>query len=317
MPGLSGSRHRAQLYVHRAHRLGGPCAIHVYAADAARATQVLQAADAELLRIETRYSRYRPDSIISRINASAGDGRGVEVDDETAALLDYADAAHRESEGRFDITSGVLRRAWDFREARLPSDEDLALLLPLVGWSRVEWRRPRVMLPQAGMQLDFGGFGKEYAVDRVAAGLRMHGIEHGLVDLAGDLCIVGAHPDGRPWQVGLQHPRQAGAIATLSMTAGAVASSGDYERGFVIDGQHYCHILDPRSGWPVQGLAGVSVVADQCLVAGTAATTAMLMGAEAGPQWLAGLGLPHLCITTALQTLTAPAGLFHPVGAAP
>lgn len=303
--------------MHRAHRLGGPCAIHVYANDARLAAQALQAADAELLRIEACYSRYRVDSIISRINASAGDGRGVVVDDETAALLDYADAAYRESEGRFDITSGVLRHAWDFREARVPSAEALAALLPLVGWSRVAWRRPRLSLPQVGMQLDFGGFGKEYAVDRIAALLRAQGIVSGLVDLAGDLCILGPHPDGRPWQVGLQHPRQRGAIATLSMTAGAVASSGDYERGFVLDGRRYCHILDPRTGWPVQGLAGVSVVADQCLVAGTAATSAMLMGAEAGPQWLVGLGLPHLCITTDLQTLTAPAGLFHPVSAAP
>lgn len=295
--------------VFRFHRLGGPCVLHLHAADAS-ARQAAAAADVELQRIEARFSRYRLDSIVSQINASAGNPAGIAVDDETAALLDYAAAAHRESGGAFDITSGVLRRVWDFRAARVPKPTEVEALLPLVGWHRLHWQRPRLVLPEAGMEVDFGGFGKEYAADRVAALLLERGIRHGLVDLAGDIRVLGPHPDGQPWQIGLQHPRQAGAIARIALREGAVASSGDYERGFEVDGQRYCHILDPRSGWPVRGLAAVSVVADQCLIAGTAATTAMLLGPEAGRDWLAALQLPHLCVAPSLAVHSAPAGLF-------
>src|SRR3546814_3415078 len=105
-------------------------------------------------------------SIVSRINAAAGTATVVEVDEETAALLDYAATAWRESDGLFDVTAGVLRRAWNFRAQRVPSAEALAALLPLIGWQRVQWQRPRIALPLAGMQLDFGGFGKEYEIGR-------------------------------------------------------------------------------------------------------------------------------------------------------
>lgn len=279
--------------------MAGPCALQVYAGEAAPAEAALQAAEAEVRRIEAKYSRYRADSLLSAINASAGEAAGIEVDAETAGLLDYADAAFTQSEGLFDISSGVLRRAWDFRAARLPAQTDLEALLPLVGWSRLRWRRPRLVLPLKGMELDFGGFGKEYAADRAAAVLLAAGFRHGLVDLAGDLRILGPHPDGSPWRVGIRHPRGGPeqAIAVVELRGGAIASSGDYERYFEQDGRRYSHILDPRSGWPVQGgAASVSVVADRCLLAGTATTIALLKGAR-GADWLAELGLPWLAIS--------------------
>jgi FAD:protein FMN transferase len=286
----------AALLVHRFKALGGPCALHVYADDEA----ALRAGEVEALRIEAKYSRYRADSVVSRINAAAG-GAPVAVDDETAALLDYAAAAHQQSRGLFDITSGVLRRAWDFKAQRVPAQAEIDALLPLIGWHQMQWERPHIRLPRAGMELDFGGFGKEYAADRIAAVLRSHGIRHGLVDLAGDICVLGPHEDGSPWQVGVQHPRSEGAIATVPLRHGAIASSGDYERGFVRDGHRYSHLLDPRSGWPVQGLVAVSVLADQCLIAGTATTCALLLGADEGPAWLADLELPYLVIDTQLR----------------
>jgi thiamine biosynthesis lipoprotein len=278
--------------------MAGPCALQVYARVAAPAEAALAAAEAEVRRIEAKYSRYRADSLLSRINASAGQAEGIEVDAETAGLLDYAATAYAQSEGLFDISSGVLRRAWDFRAARLPAPAELKALLPLVGWSRLRWQRPRLVLPLKGMELDFGGFGKEYAADRAASVLLAAGFRHGLVDLAGDLRILGPHPDGSPWQVGIRHPRGGPeqAIAVVELRGGAIASSGDYERYFERDGRRYSHILDPRHGWPVQGAAAsVSVLADRCLLAGTATTIALLKGAQ-GPAWLAELGLPWLAI---------------------
>ena len=287
-----------QVYRHDFTAMAGPCALQVYAAEASAAETALQAAVAEVRRIEAKYSRYRADSLLSRINACAGRVEGIAVDAETAGLLDYAATAYAQSGGLFDISSGVLRRAWDFRAARRPAAAELQALLPLVGWSRLHWQRPRLVLPVKGMELDFGGFGKEYAADRAAGVLLAAGLRHGLVDLAGDLRILGPHPDGAPWRVGIRHPRGAPeqAIAVVELRSGAIASSGDYERYFEQDGRRYSHILDPRSGWPVQGgSASVSVVADRCLLAGTATTIALLKGAQ-GPAWLGELGLPWLAI---------------------
>ncbi|QHS10807.1 FAD:protein FMN transferase [Sinimarinibacterium sp. NLF-5-8] len=286
------------MHVHHFHGLGGPCALHLDEADAALRARAIAIAEAEVQRIEHKYSRYRADSVLSHINAQAGRGRAVTVDAETTALLNYAATAYTQSGGLFDITSGVLRRAWDFKTARVPTQAQIDALLPLVGWSKLRWQSPHLHLPLAGMELDFGGFGKEYAVDRVAGLLLAAGVRHALVDFAGDLRVLGARADQTAWPIGIQHPRQSGAIATLPMTHGALATSGDYERGFVHEGQRYSHLLNPQTGWPVQGLMSVSVRADQCLVAGTATTCALLMGAR-GKRWLAALGLPHLWVDAA------------------
>lgn len=274
--------------------MGSPCELRLYGS--AEAERAANAAQAEVARLEAKYSRYREDSLATRINRSAGDARGVEVDAETARLLDYAAAAFRESEGRFDVTSGILRRAWSWKSGRLPAQAEIEALLPRIGWQRVVWRAPRIALPLAGMEIDFGGYVKEYAADLAAAKCREAGVRHGLVDLGGDLAVVGPHPDGRPWRIGVRDPRAPSrALRQLALSAGGVATSGDYERGMVVGGVRYGHILDPRTGWPARGLASVTVVADACLVAGTLTTVAMLRG-HAGTAWLDALGVACLTV---------------------
>jgi thiamine biosynthesis lipoprotein len=251
--------------------------------DEARATLAAEAAVADVLRIEAKYSRYRDDSVTTRINRAAG-GAAVAIDAETVALLTYADQCHRISDGRFDLTSGVLRRAWDFRRSppRIPDAATIKAATALIGWNRVEWDGSSVRLPDAGMEIDFGGIGKEYAADRAATVCAEHGIGHGLVNLGGDVRATGPQPDGEPWRVGIRHPRREGAvIATVLLESGAVATSGDYERFFEIGGQRYSHILDPGTGCPVAHWQSVSVVAPLCVVAGSFATIAMLMGPDA------------------------------------
>jgi len=234
--------------------------------------------------------------VVSRINAQAG-GAPVPVDDETLQLLAYAAACHEQSDGLFDATSGVLRRAWHFDTGRVPSDEELAPLLALVDWKAVEIEGRKVRLTRPGMELDFGGFGKEYAVDRAALVLREAGATSALVNLAGDLAILGEQPGGEPWRVAVQHPRrEATALATLPVASGAIATSGDYERYLEADGVRHCHVLDPRTGRSARGFQSVTVHAPSCLVAGSASTIAMLEGHEAGLAWLEALGLPHLCV---------------------
>ena len=263
----------------------------------ARAALAAEAVIADVARIERKYSRYRDDSVTSRINRAAG-GEAVAIDAETAALLSYADQCYRSSAGRFDLTSGVLRRAWDFRRVppQLPEPGALAGALALIGWDRVEWDERSVRLSVAGMEIDFGGIGKEYAADRAATVCMEQGIAHGLINLGGDVRATGPQPDGAPWRVGIRHPRDDGAaIATVLLESGAVATSGDYERFFEIAGRRYCHILDPRTGQPADYWQSVSVIAPLCVVAGSCATIAMLMKAE-GEAFLREQGFPFTAV---------------------
>jgi len=269
--------------------------IQLAAPDVERARRAAEAAIADVMRIEAKYSRYRDDSVTSRINHAAG-SEEVAIDAETAALLRYADECYGLSGGLFDITSGVLRRVWDFRRDPpvLPPSAELAAAVALVGWPEVEWTAKSIRLPRAGMQIDFGGIGKEYAADRVATICLEHGLRHGLVNLGGDIRAIGPQADGSPWRVGIRHPRvQDAAVAGFDLVAGALATSGDYERYFEIAGQRYCHILNPKTGMPVRYWQSVSVVSPLCVVAGSCATIAMLLETEApaflesqGVQWL-------------------------------
>jgi thiamine biosynthesis lipoprotein len=143
------------------------------------------------------------------------------------------------------------------------------------------------------MEIDFGGIVKEYAADRAATLCLNAGISHGIVNLGGDIKIIGAHPDGKSWRVGIQHPRDKTKVwKALKLKTGALASSGDYERCMVIDGVRYGHILNPKTGYPVRHLTAVSVIADLCVVAGSAATIAMLKEKD-GEKWLKSLGLKN------------------------
>ncbi len=277
--------------------LGGPCQIKLSGPDADHLEQVLAKAVARLADFEQKYSRYRADSVVSRINCSAGSGQAVTVDAETAMLLDFAFACYEQSDGLFDITSGALRGAWDFRSVKLPTEQALAAVLPLIGLDKVIWSAPTIELPVKGMELDFGGFGKEYAADLVAAVCREDGIAHGLVDLAGDIAVIGSPFGEAYWPIGICDPRATEtAIAKVDLYAGGLASSGDYERFMEVGGKRYSHILNPRTGWPVTTVAGITVIADSCLLAGSLATIAMLQGRDASAQWLAELGASHLVI---------------------
>lgn len=283
-------------YEFRFRALGGENELRFYASHELQARIVANAIIDEVNRIEKKFSRYLPDSILSQINAAAGNS-SISVDEETAALLDYADACFRQSDGLFDITSGVLRRVWNFRERKLPSAAAIKSVLPQIGWRKVKWKRPEVYLSQSDMELDFGGIGKEYAVDRAVGIFAKHKIAHGLVNFAGDIRVCGPHPSGMPWSVAIADPNSAGGIlGAIDVSQGAVATSGDYERRIEINGQRYSHILNPRTGWPTSGPQSVSVLAPSCLIAGSITTTAMLLEDKA-EEYLREIGMPYVLVT--------------------
>ena len=265
-----------------------------YAKNKKVAKSIAQAAIDAVNKLERCYSRYLPDSILSKINDSSGDAKGMEVDHETAALLDYSQACYEQSDGLFDVTSGVLRQIWNFKENVLPTDDQVAATLKLIGWDKVVWDSPRFALPVAGMEIDFGGVVKEYAADTCASRCRSKGVKHGLINMGGDIHVIGPHPDGSAWKIGIQNPENPDEIVTtVNLKQGGLASSGDYQRYIDIDNQRYGHILNPKTGWPVRGLRAVSVIAPQCLIAGSTSTTAMLKGQD-GKHWLDEVGLPYL-----------------------
>lgn len=275
--------------------MAADCEVVLDADDAGQAQAAAQAAVTEVRRIERKYSRYDPSSWVSRLNAAAG-VEPVDCDAETQSLLDYADTLYRSSQGRFDITAGVLRQAWDFRIPRVPAAEELAATLARIGWPRVRRDGLSVYLPQPGMEIDFGGFGKEYAADRAAAVLRQCGLHHGYVNLAGDLHVIGPRADGRPWVIGIRDPFDRDRlVASIPVVRGGLATSGDYERGFELDGRRYGHVLNPRTGMPVSHWRSVSVLADNALMAGSCSTIAMLLEAD-GLRFLRDSGLDHLAI---------------------
>jgi thiamine biosynthesis lipoprotein len=275
--------------------MGCPCEIQLYG-DESRCSEVACLAIAEVLRIERKYSRYRADNITHAINEAGRLGGAFSVDAETAGLIDTAFRAYERSSGLFDITSGVLRQLWNGNTVTLPKQEEVARVLDRVGLQYVQWRNPILAFTTAGMEIDFGGIAKEYAADRAAYLCQSLGAGHCLIDLGGDIAIVGPNADGSPWRVGIRDPQGAQtAVAMMAATSGGIATSGDYERFWVIEGRKVAHILNPCTGWPVHGLASVTVAASTCLEAGILSTIALLKGAD-GANWLRDTGITSVTV---------------------
>ena len=259
--------------------MASPCEVLCETEDAAEADRLASLVADEVWRIEDKFSRYVADNAISAINN--GNGERVAVDAETAQLLDFAQTLYELSDGRFDISSGVLRRVWNFDGSdNLPSRPSVEKVLLSVGWHRAAWASPHLQM-QAGMEIDFGGIGKEYAVDRATALLRDESTTSCLVNLGGDLAVSRTPDSNRGWRVGIEALSAATKIPArlLNVQVGALATSGDARRFLIRDGVRYGHILDPRTGWPVPDAPhSITVAADTCSQAGMLSTLAMLEG---------------------------------------
>ncbi len=291
------------VFRHRFHAMGSPCEILLASSDD-HSPAIVQRLELELQRLEAKYSRFQSSSLLSAINQSAGSGKSVSVDEETERLLDYADTCFKESSGLFDITSGSLKKIWNYHDLEdrqvLPDEAAIRKALEKVGWEKVERKPGEILLPIKGMEIDFGGIVKEYAADCVAGLADKLGAGPGMVELGGDIRLFDTDKS-RSWQVGIRDPHDASRpAATVRLHQGGLATSGDYERYSIIKGRRYSHILNPLTGWPVEGFSSVSVLADQCIVAGSAASIAVMKGDE-GVAWLKELGLPYLCIDQAGQ----------------
>lgn len=268
--------------------LGTNCEVRYAAPDLAVSVQFEHELRAWVENFEARYSRFRPASLISRINAAAGSW--VEIDAEMDEMLDICASLHAMTGGILDATAGPLLQLWDYRcpPSHLPTPACVSAVRALVGWSRVERVRGRVRL-RPGMSLDFGGWGKEWAVDVVAQLARRAGVRDAMIDFGHDIRVLGT-PPGRPaWHIGLENPavpgQHNGSIAVIGSKG--IASSGDYIRQFTFAGRRYGHIVDPRDGYPVaHGLQQVTVIAENCFMAGVLSTTAFVLGPRLGLEFI-------------------------------
>lgn len=280
------------LCIGRFDAMASPCEILIETQDLTLAQQLTEIAAKETWRIEQKYSRYREDGIVPAINNS--NGYPVSVDDETAMLIDFAYQCYEMSNGLFDITSGVLRRIWKFDGSnKLAKQPAIDKLLPFIGLDKVSWEKPQFTL-KAGMEIDLGGIGKEYAVDRVLQLLvetttplntspnTMPNKLPVLVNFGGDIAAT-ARTDGKHWRVGIEAKDKCDiAENVVNFLQGGIATSGDAKRVIIQGNKRYGHILNPKTGWPIANAPrAITVLANTCTEAGILSTLAMLQGAKA------------------------------------
>jgi FAD:protein FMN transferase len=270
-------------YVGSFNIMASPCVLLIETDNEAMAVKLTDMAFVEAKRIEQKFSRYVQGNVCDRLNHS--NGLSIPIDTETHLLIDFADQCYQISDGLFDMTSGILRHAWTFDGSNnLATAAAIEPLLDKVGWHHIEYDHGSFMMP-AGMELDFGGIGKEYAVDKVVQLMRDLAADTSvLVNFGGDMAVSCSPKGQQPWKVGIEDPKNPKqAIYAVEIRDGAIATSGDSRRYLMKDNIRYSHILNPKTGWPiVDAPQSITVASQYCLEAGFLATLALLHGEQAG-----------------------------------
>jgi thiamine biosynthesis lipoprotein len=267
-PAASGDLVRYESYLEA---MGGVYTVVVYGTDRSKLEAAVNAAFEEIARLDQLLSNYKPTSEWSEVNRMAS-ARPVRVPDELYRLLAACQEYSRRSEGAFDITVGPLMKVWGFYRGsgRLPHRAEVRTALASVGWRNVVLNEAdkTVRFARSGMELDPGGIGKGYAVDRVAGVLRESGIRSGFISAATSTVFgIGAPPsDARGWEVRIVHPRnRQQTVERVYLKDESLSTSGNYEKFFTAGNRMYSHIMDPRTGFPAQGMLQVSVVAPKAI----------------------------------------------------
>jgi thiamine biosynthesis lipoprotein len=261
--------------------MASPCELLIETQDSMLANHITSVTYAETKRIEQKFSRYLPNNPMANINDSQG--KPIAIDNEFFRLLELANSCFQLSDGLFDITSGVLRQAWTFDGSdNLPSPDAVKVLMPFIGWGKVKYDQSSITVAK-GMELDFGGMGKEYAVDCVAKLCTEHAPTTSVVvNFGGDIQVNRARHNKQPWYIGIESPNDAEATKVLKIISGGLATSGDARRYLLKNGKRYSHILNPETGYPVKNAASsVTIAAPHCIQAGLLATMALLKGPNA------------------------------------
>ncbi len=251
-------------YQEQAYVFGTQVDVSIYGEDEAKARQAVAAVLHEFQRLNDLLHAWKP-SELSALNAAIAQGKSRQVSPELATMLQDATRISVQSDGLFNPAIGGLIQAWGFQaddfKAVLPDEKRIAALVKAnPRMSDLVVRSSEVSSRNRAVQLDLGGYAKGYALDSAVAILRKQGIRNALINIGGNVMALGRHGN-REWRVGIQHPRKPGPLATLELHDGeAIGTSGDYQRYFELGGKRYCHLIDPRSGYPVQGVEAVTIL---------------------------------------------------------
>ena len=267
--------------------MGNNFSISVAAADEDFAYQCIDAAVDEIRRIEKLLTTFDENSQTNLINANAGI-QPVIVDKEVIDIIERSVKISKLTQGAFDITYGSIdKRFWNFDKAMtaLPDKESAKQSVRLINYKNIISDRiaGTVFLKEKGMRIGFGGIGKGYAAEKAKLLLKEKGIQCGVVNASGDLATWGLLPNGKQWTIGIADPdNRDDLFSYLEISDMAVATSGNYEKFVIIDGQKYSHTINPKTGFPVKGIKSVTIICANAEVADAFATPVTVMGVKAG-----------------------------------
>ena len=255
----------------------------------------------EVRRIESLLTEFNETSQTSLINQNAGI-RPVFIDEEVYRLIKRCKELSILTQGAFDITCGVLKKLYKFKgeKFQLPDPDSISAALRKVGSDKIQLKEPnRVYLKEAGMHIAFGAIGKGYAADVVKRKLIERGISGGVINASGDLTAFGKRTDGSLWKVGIADPDDPlKVVFWLPIENASVATSGNYEQYFEMDGVRYSHNIDPHTGKPVKGIKSVTVISSSAELSDALATAVTIMGVEVGLHFIEQLPGTHCAIIT-------------------
>lgn len=264
--------------------------------------QLLELCYDEMARLEQKFSAYRQDSLVSKINQYAGTGVFVPLDTESRSLIDYVTALWDESKHLYDPTTRLLHNCYDEQGALRATQEQLQGMLTLVGWQYLEVSDQGAHLSRKGMQIDLNSCVRPYAIDTIKKKLVQNGAEHALLEIGRDSATIGKQPDGANWLVGARLPNgNRVSIERLKLNDKGYAMRGDYEQATLVHAERFGRALSPVDGQPIPGLLCVAVIADNCLTACSAASVARLKTEENGIKWLESFGMPWLAVDRNLR----------------
>lgn len=264
--------------------------------------QLLELCYDEVARLEQKFSAYRQDSVISRINQSAGTGVYVPLDPEARSLLAYVTALWGESNHVFDPTTRLLQNCYDDRGRLRATKDQLHGMLTHVGWKHMSITADGAHLSKKGMLIDLNSCVRPYAIDSIRKQLIKEGAEQALLEMGPDIATIGKQPDGANWMVGVRFPKGTRvAIARLKLNGQGFAIRGDYEQATLQQEERFGRALSPVDGQAIPGLLSVAVIADNCLTACSAASVARLKTEASGIKWLEKLGMPWMAVDRNLQ----------------
>lgn len=291
--------------------MGSSASIEVWGDDQATCDAAVADALAEIQRLEVMMTDWKPDSPLMDINKAAGQ-HPVKVPPELLFLITRSLQVSELTDGAFDISFAGAGKLWNWRapDPKVPTDEEVRASLATVGWRGIEvdQKASTVYLAKPGMRIGLGAIAPGYAGDMAIAKIRAHGIRKAMVDMSGDLVLIGERDALRP--VSIRHPRKEGAmIAVLPVANCGVSTSGDYERFFMKDGKRYCHIIDPLTGYPADKCQSVTIVSPTLAFADGLATGVFVLGPEKGMALVEQLEGVEAIIVAADGTVSLSSGL--------